>query len=102
LLKIIKLYIDETEKRMRVMAEAVKQRNWTLLESEAHQLKSSSGSIGTTRLQQKALAIELAARAEDRAEAERHSSDLLPLCQQSILGLKQFVEEREDDTTTAL
>ncbi|PSW05745.1 PAS domain S-box protein [Photobacterium lipolyticum] len=102
LLKIIKLYIDETEKRMRVMAEAVKQRHWTLLESEAHQLKSSSGSIGTTRLQQKALAIELAARAEDRAEAERHSSDLLPLCQQSILGLKQFVEEREDDATTAL
>ena len=102
LVEIIQLYIDETEKRVQVMAKAVNEMDWSVLESEAHQLKSSSGSIGATLVQQRALAIERAARAGDRDEVERCSTDLSTLCQQSILGLKQFVELREYDKTSTL
>ncbi|MGF1725418.1 PAS domain S-box protein [Photobacterium nomapromontoriensis] len=95
LLHIIKLYIEETERRMTVMVEAVHKQHWSLLESEAHQLKSSSGSVGAILLQQKALAIEMASRAENQTDIERHSGDLLSLCQQSILALKQFIDREE-------
>ncbi|MDA0701901.1 MAG: response regulator [Proteobacteria bacterium] len=66
---LIRTFIAETAGRLRRMTEAAPAADLGVLEQEAHALKSSSGAFGAWRLQDQALAMEMAARQGQRDEA---------------------------------
>ena len=66
---LIRTFIAETAGRLRRMTQAAPAADLGVLEQEAHALKSSSGAFGARRLQDQALALELAARLGQQDEA---------------------------------
>ncbi|MBT5413390.1 MAG: PAS domain S-box protein, partial [Rhodospirillaceae bacterium] len=66
---LIRTFIAETAGRLRRMTQAAPAADLNVLEQEAHALKSSSGAFGAWRLQDQALALEMAARQGQRDEA---------------------------------
>lgn len=72
--QMIRLFLENTPKRIATALEAVKTGNWLELERAAHSMKSSAAHLGVVGLQERAGQIEaLAVRHETR--------DLLPLIQ---------------------
>ena len=61
--QMVELYLQHGPDRIRAMEEGVSTSDAAKVERAAHSLKSSAGNLGATRLQEAALALELAGAA---------------------------------------
>ncbi|HVJ65820.1 MAG TPA: Hpt domain-containing protein [Bdellovibrionota bacterium] len=68
---LLELYVDWAPGVVAKIEEAVKTQDHPTLESEAHSLKSSSGNLGATKLQQLCHDLEKCGVKHDQAGAER-------------------------------
>ncbi|WP_158224647.1 response regulator [Agaribacterium haliotis] len=85
---IISIFIDETEQRIPLMMNLFDQEQWQALGSEAHTLKSSSGSFGAAKLQKLAEKIEQHALQNDKARSVPLRAELHKLAQLSLAAIK--------------
>ncbi|NTS76167.1 response regulator [Catenovulum sp. SM1970] len=90
---ILAIYKQETPERIATIEKLLVERDWPAISSEAHALKSSSGSFGLSQLQQQAKDIELAKTAEEQSGAADLIKQLAQVYQDSVDALDSFVSE---------
>jgi PAS domain S-box-containing protein len=100
-IKVLCLYFEETHKRLLDIAQAAEHDAWENLEALAHQLKSSSGSVGAIKLQKQAAVIEKGARAKDRDVITSVCPTLMALYNASATKLREFMERTSDISSRA-
>ena len=71
LLKLVHLFLDEMPARVEKLTSAIKSNNIEEVKQLAHTIKGVAGNLSAAQLQQSAADIELAAKNEDLAEANK-------------------------------
>jgi two-component system sensor histidine kinase/response regulator len=80
---LIDAFLSEARQRSRRMAEAVATDDATIIEREAHTLKSSAGTFGAARLVRAVQTMERACRETDTASVERLSGVIPSLVEEA-------------------
>jgi two-component system, sensor histidine kinase and response regulator len=80
---LIDAFLSEARQRSRRMAEAAANGNLTIIEREAHTLKSSAGTFGATQLVRAVQTMERTCRETDMAAVERLSGEILSLVEEA-------------------
>jgi CheY-like chemotaxis protein/PAS domain-containing protein/HPt (histidine-containing phosphotransfer) domain-containing protein len=80
---LIDAFLDEARERSRRIVEAIAVGNFTIIEREAHTLKSSAGTFGAARLARAVLAIEQTCREADMEATGRLSDMILALVEEA-------------------
>lgn len=102
LLSVLNLFVEESEARVSQLLQAIAEQDWSTLESLAHQLKSSSGSVGAEQLAEKARLIEVAGRNHQLEDAKSAGSGLMALYQSSAKEIREFIAGRADEHTATI
>jgi signal transduction histidine kinase/CheY-like chemotaxis protein len=84
---LIETYIDETEKRVELLANAIEAGNATAVQQEAHAIKGASAEVLAERVRGAAYELELAGRAGTLAAAPM----LVTVLKQEFLKLKEHL-----------
>ena len=80
---LIDAFLSEARQRSRRMAEAAATGNLTIIEREAHTLKSSAGTFGAAQLVRAVQTMERTCRETDMAVVERLSGEILSLVEEA-------------------
>lgn len=75
-LEVCQAFLETFPLELRELQRALNEKDIEALECKAHGIKGAAANLGSATLQQAALALETAAKAEDMALAKRHLQHL--------------------------
>lgn len=87
---LFRLYLEETPKKAAALEAAWAGGETYQVERLAHAIKGSSATVGAEPLRQAAYALELAAKAGDRAGMEAAYAEVQQLLPQTLAAMEQF------------
>ena len=90
---ILGIYLNELEKRIKLIHQYHLANQITGLGGEAHALKSSSASFGALSLAETARELELAARESNHENIALHMENLQPLANRTIEAIKAYLAD---------
>ena len=82
--RVIRLFIEETQMRLTVIATAQRIGDWPRLQREAHTLKSSAGAFGARRLQEHARRLDQSCRDGNWDEARALAQSIAAVAEPSL------------------
>ncbi len=92
LAEVLELYESDAETRIRKIRRAIAASNGATVASEAHALKSSSGSIGATTVRDLCAGLEAAGRAGSLDGATEKVAALRNECARAVSELRKLVD----------
>lgn len=90
-LDIIKIFVAETDKRLSQIKEACRKSDYSVLQKEAHVLKSSAGIYGALKLQQLAIKVDAACKENRGQDAIEIALNLVQAGVESLTLLTEYV-----------
>lgn len=90
---IFNLFKDECRNRLIVMKDGHENLDWSVLEDQAHALKSSSGSFGAIKLQAFASEVEVAAKGKNKAALDKNIPQIREIFDQSLEELQVLIDQ---------
>ncbi len=94
--QMLDIYMQETHERNEHIKDALISHDYDVIRSEAHAIKSSSGSVGLVALQQHAYAVESACRREEFEKAHDLAGQLPAIVRGCLNELESFVSKMAD------
>lgn len=94
--QMLDIYMQETHERNEHIKDALISHDYDVIRSEAHAIKSSSGSVGLVALQQHAYAVESACRQEEFEKAHDLAGQLPAIVRGCLNELESFVSKMAD------
>ncbi len=89
--EVYRMYMEDAPQRLRTIQESLAAGDAATMGKAAHSLKGISGSVGSTRLSEAALAVEKAGRAGDLAAAREALPRLETLLAQTINEIRDIL-----------
>lgn len=74
--ELLKIYFEEFDKKRTLLAEAIEQGNFTLIQELGHSLKGASANLSLTSLQKASFSLEMAGREKKIDQAQTAFSSL--------------------------
>lgn len=87
--ELIETFLQDAVHQRAALSGAVESSSWQSLAALAHRMKGASGNLGADRIQQSAIALELAAKQQDPDGSRHHLADL----EQGIQALVDWVQK---------
>ena len=100
-LHVVELFINETSRRVNEIEQFSKENNLSLIEKEAHAIKSSAATIGAIKLGELAKTIEQLCKSKQTEPLLVAVKELVLLSQQSISQLSQYCTELSKTPVTS-
>ncbi len=89
--ELIETFLQDSVHQRAALSGAVESSSWQSLAALAHRMKGASGNLGAERIQQAAIALEMAAKQQDTDGSRHHLADL----EQGIQALVDWVQKVE-------
>ena len=89
--ELVALYIDDIQSRLERLLKAADARDFATLRKEAHDVRSTSGSLGLTRLFALGEGIENACADGREADALRLCKEVAKACEETIAALRKML-----------